>query len=196
MSVSHVNRQGKTYFLQQSQTKTGAITYSFTTKLKKTPVDTMPDGFEIYERPETGQVYLRKPNSSSILPIEKELAERALRQDFKYANCVDVQNDSLVIYVAGGSEIDDDPMINYLVDEWLGESRRQEIKQRLRNMRPLVKMLRLTLTDKHERLFRVERCCFRGSIDDWIDLEYGLSLPMAIGLYFKHLEQESFFELI
>ena len=32
------------------------------------------------------------------------------------------------------------------------------------------KMLRFTLDDKKDRTFRVQRWCFRGSIDDWIDL--------------------------
>ena len=32
------------------------------------------------------------------------------------------------------------------------------------------KMLRFTLDDKKDRTFRVQRWCFKGSIDDWIDL--------------------------
>ena len=32
------------------------------------------------------------------------------------------------------------------------------------------KMLRFTLDDKGDRTFRVQRWCFKGSIDDWIDL--------------------------
>ena len=33
------------------------------------------------------------------------------------------------------------------------------------------KMLRFTLDDKNDRTFRVQRWCFKGSIDDWIDLQ-------------------------
>jgi len=196
MGVTYVNRGGKTYFLQQSQTKFGTITYSFTTKLTKTPVDVIPDGFEIHERPETGQVYLRKQSSSTILPIELAVANAALHKAVKYECTVVVEKDSLVIYVAGGSEDDDDQMIDRLAGKWMSGSRRDEMRQILRGSRPLVKMLRLTLSDEDERLFSVERWCFRGSIDNWIDLDNELPLSVAIDRYFEHLGQESFYDLI
>jgi hypothetical protein len=34
-------------------------------------------------------------------------------------------------------------------------------------------MMQFILDDKEERLFTAQRYCFRGSIDDWIDIDYG-----------------------
>ena len=61
------------------------------------------------------------------------------------------------------------------------------------------KMLRFTLDDKKDRVFRVERWCFIGSIDRWIDLwESGSAgkLSDLVKRFCPHIGQESFFELM
>ena len=61
------------------------------------------------------------------------------------------------------------------------------------------KMLRFTLDDKKDRTFRVQRWCFKGSIDDWIDL--GMSggvgkLPVLVHTFCPHLGRDSFYDLM
>jgi len=56
-------------------------------------------------------------------------------------------------------------------------------------------MMRFVLRDADERLFEVQRWCFRGSIDGWICLDGPASLPMLVDKYAPHLGHESFFEL-
>ena len=51
-------------------------------------------------------------------------------------------------------------------------------------------MLRFTLTDETERKYLVERYCFLGSIDDWIDLEFSMSLEKIVRKYCIHLGKE------
>lgn len=57
-------------------------------------------------------------------------------------------------------------------------------------------MLRFTLTAEAERKYLVERYCFLGGIDDWIDLEPPMSLEKIVKKYCIHLGKESFFDLI
>ncbi len=55
-------------------------------------------------------------------------------------------------------------------------------------------MLTFILNDKESRLFTIQRYCFRGAIDDWIDVDHG-TLAKLVRNYAKHLGQESYFEL-
>jgi len=62
------------------------------------------------------------------------------------------------------------------------------------------KMLRFTLDDKKDRTFRVQRWCFKGSIDDWIDLwvSGGIigKLPVLVQTFCPHLGRDSFYDLM
>ena len=61
------------------------------------------------------------------------------------------------------------------------------------------KMLRFTLDDKKARTFRVQRWCFKGSIDDWIDLWVSGSvgeLPVLVQTFCPHLGRDSFYDLM
>ena len=61
------------------------------------------------------------------------------------------------------------------------------------------KMLRFTLDDKKDRTFRVQHWCFKGSIDDWIDLwASGCvgELPVLVQTFCPHLGRDSFYDLM
>ena len=55
--------------------------------------------------------------------------------------------------------------------------------------------MRFVLIDKEKRLFNAERYNYRGSIDDWMNIDYFQPLDELVKKYVKHLGQESFFEL-
>ncbi|MDA1013635.1 MAG: hypothetical protein O3A00_04175, partial [Planctomycetota bacterium] len=58
-------------------------------------------------------------------------------------------------------------------------------------------VFKFTLCDKDKRLFRASRWCFRGSIDDWIELFANpQTLPHLAAKYCRHIGEESFFELM
>ena len=62
-----------------------------------------------------------------------------------------------------------------------------------------MKVLRFTLADEQDRTFRVQRRCFLGSIDGWIDLWMSGregKLPALVRKFCPHIGQESFFELM
>jgi hypothetical protein len=64
----------------------------------------------------------------------------------------------------------------------------------LRNEIHYSPMLQFLLEDAQRRLFTAQRYCFRGAIDDWIDIAYG-PLTQLVKQYVPHLGQESYFDL-
>ena len=79
MFVQYVNKRGQTYYLHQGITKTGKPKYFFSMKSKGTPVDTIPDGFEIYENPDA-QVFLRRIQPKIITDNEIAIIEKEMKQ--------------------------------------------------------------------------------------------------------------------
>ena len=80
MLVTYKNRRGKTYYLHEGRTKTGKPKYHFSLKNSGELVDEIPDGYEIYEHPGTGGVFLRKKPPQLILNIEKDVIEKELKK--------------------------------------------------------------------------------------------------------------------
>jgi hypothetical protein len=56
-------------------------------------------------------------------------------------------------------------------------------------------MLQFILVDEQQRLFAVQRYCFRGAIDDWITIGMPDPLTTVVCTFVKHLGKESYFEL-
>jgi hypothetical protein len=62
-----------------------------------------------------------------------------------------------------------------------------------------MKIMRFNLVNKEDRTFRVQRWCFRGSVDRWIDLWESRSegkLADLVKTFCPHIGKDSFFELI
>ena len=57
-------------------------------------------------------------------------------------------------------------------------------------------VMQFGLVDETTREFGVERWCFRGSVDDWIQLDSNYDLKALVKKYAPLLGQESFYELI
>jgi hypothetical protein len=65
--------------------------------------------------------------------------------------------------------------------------------------RNYMKVMRFTLVDEEARTFRVQRWCFRGSIDRWIGLWASRSegrLSDLVKRFCPHIGKESFYELM
>ena len=194
MPFAYINRRGDTYYLIRGQTKTGKAKYHFSKTAGDHAVDEIPAGYEIYEKPDTPQVFLRKPISTRIDPQEVEFVRRLLQEHAGVPHTlVDVEKDSLVVYAADDSDLRG--LMAVLRDRTFDNSSAKDqawLKSRLQ----FQKLLRFTLVDEKERLFTAERWCFRGSIDDWIHagLRPG-SLETLITSLAPHLGQESFYEI-
>jgi hypothetical protein len=100
MAFEYVNRKEDRYYLQAGKTRTGKIRYYFGRKVTGTPVEAVPEGYEVYEGPETGQVHLRKRQPTRITPEERETLAEGIRR-YAGLECflIDVSGDSLVVYL-------------------------------------------------------------------------------------------------
>jgi hypothetical protein len=195
MPFQYTNRRGQVYLLQSKTRKSGAQSYSFTRKPTGTPVDSVPEGYEVYELPDNGQVFLRKIKPTEILPLEKQLTETALRRQAKLENfIVEVDGNEIVIWLADSGT--GDTVERLSTDFGLGMWDSQGFRERLILNSRYSKMMRFVLIDASKRLFEAERWCFRGSIDGWYPLDYGKPLPAFLKKYVPHLGKESFFELM
>lgn len=194
MPITHKNRKGDVYYLHAGVTKTGKPRYHFSRKDQGTLADEIPPGYEIYEKPDSAQVYLRKERATAITPAEREFTQAECRRlGESQAILVDVEDNSLVIYTSDGT---DDRLAELLGGFGMSSS---EVKASLEwraSRAHYTKMMRFTLIDEDRRLFSVDRWCFRGAIDDWFPVASRLPLETAVERYAPHLMRESFFELM
>jgi len=197
-AVEYINRRDDKYYLQAGKTRTGKPCYWFGRKLTGEPVESVPAGYEIYEHPEAGLVSLRKTKPTEISQLDRDIVTDGIR---RYAGLehfiVDVDADSLVVYVPGTSDDDADRMLTMFRGPLLDMSpRMQAAKAAMIQRSNYTKVMRFVLMNPDERVFVVHRWCFRGSIDDWIWVGGPAPLEDLIRKYGKHLGKESFYEMM
>lgn len=195
MPVKHTNRKGKTFYLHRSFTSKGNPKYYFSSKKSGDLVEDIPAGFEIHEKPDTAQVFLRKTRPSRITDDEREMTLREARKAAETDHIlVEVDGDSLVVHFA---EPNDRLMNELYGDMGLSPAKFEQLARSFeRKYLDYQKVLRFTLADESKRLFSVERWCFRSSIDDWFPLKVASPLAEIVPRYCRHLGKESFFELM
>lgn len=190
LPIQHTNRRGKTFFLHQDLTKTGKPRYFFSAKQEVSLVETVPEGFEIYENP-AAQVFLRKIQPQIITEEETAVVERRMMRRFP-PECfrIEVKKHMIIVFF-----VDQD--VGFL-SGLLGPARKGDFtsrRSRLEQMLSYSPMLRFVLADETKRTFLPERYCFRGSIDDWISIGEAGALFDLVERYAKHLDRDSFYEL-
>ena len=100
MPVTHVNRKRDTYYLHAGKTKTGKPRYWFSTKVEGDLVESIPEGYEVYENPDA-QVFLRKIVPQLVTPDEVAVVKEGLERYAPGQNClVDVQGNQIVVHHA------------------------------------------------------------------------------------------------
>jgi hypothetical protein len=169
MPITYTSRKGYTYYLCKGVTKTGKPRYYFAREVKGEPVDEIPDGFRISESV-NAIVSLVKDRPSQILPAETAAVEAVLRRHPKAHNYrVSVKGDRIEIYERVGPDADEllarFGQVGLLHPGGAGWLREEQ--ERSAQFTPV---LRFILADAERRTFRVERWCYLGSIDDWIDV--------------------------
>jgi hypothetical protein len=193
------NRMGDVYYLQEGKTRTGKPEYYTGRKLTGTPLAAMPEGHEFYERPDTAQVVVRKIPPSPITEFERKQAEDIVRRASGLTHfIVAIEGDALVVYTPSVSRADVDRVFDDMMGPGFGKGSTRADAYREKQIRhsQYMKMLRFELVDPDKRQYRAERWCFRGSIDDWFSLPGFGSLAKVVEQYAKHLDRESFFELM
>jgi hypothetical protein len=125
MAVEYTNRRGDTYYLQAGKTPTGKPRYWFGRRLTGEQVEAMPAGYEVCEHPERGLVSLRKMRPTEISRLDRNILSDGIR---RYAALehfiVDVDGDSLVVYLPDMGEDEADRVLSILGGLPLGTSSR------------------------------------------------------------------------
>jgi hypothetical protein len=201
MAVHYTNRIGKIYYLREGKTKTGKPRYFFSTRQrgKGSVVDQIPEGYEIYEHPENAQVFLRKTRPQLITDLEKQIVKKAvnaLQRSRRYI--IDCKDEYITIYE---SSIDVGEL-NTIFSDFLKHTPLRPGRTADDAMNALVSaadqnytaMLRFGLFDKERRTFTAERFCFRGAIDDWINLGGPEHLKTLVDMYVELLGTDDFFD--
>ena len=197
MPVSYTNRKGITYTLYRGQTRTGKPRYYFGRPGhgQGEPVMEIPPGYTISESV-NGVVSLAKDRPALIQPEEVEAVEKALQQHPEARRYrVAVKGKRIEVYEQVG------PDYNALVSELhLPGLSRPGLAEKLRALEErhaqYTPVLRFTLLDPKQRLFSVERMCYLGSIDGWLEL-HGQTGPVAelARALIPTLGTEQFYEL-
>jgi hypothetical protein len=175
--VTHINRKQDTYYLHTRKTKTGKPRYWFSKSNEGDLVVSIPKGYEVYENPDA-QVFLRKIVPQLVTPIEVAVVTRGLERYAPGQHCiVDVQGHHIVVHYSERVRLDLD-RYGFGVRELPPSSR------------SYLKVMRFSLIDGESRKFQVQRLCFRGSIEGWIDLLDSASsgsLADLVKRYFHHI---------
>ena len=150
--------------------------------------DAIPEGFEIYETP-NGQVYLRRKKPVRIQPAELALVENELqrRQTSQHCYLAEVSDEEIIIH-EGDTRIDALREINVR----FSASGLEERAVRNAHYMPVMRFVR---QDEAKRVFRPERYCFRGSVEDWISIGEPDQLGKLASKFLKHLGRDSIYEL-
>lgn len=191
MVLTYENRRGDTYYLHQGLTKKGNPRYIFSRQKDDKVLKTITRGYEIYENP-NGLVFLRKIQPKIFSNEEIAIVENGIRDyaDLEFYK-VDVKGNAIIIFlplqdvdaikeVASLSSLKTPEQINDLILKCI----------------TFGPEMQLILTDKEKRLFSLKRYCYRGATDHWLTLETSSDLESLAKKYFKHLEKESFFDLL
>lgn len=191
--MNHVNRKGDVYYVFQGVTKTGKPKYYVSLKTKSDAgqqIDSLPDGFELYEDPIDARVIIRKKQPSDVHDFELEFVRDRLGTEApKVMTRVKIQGRSIVIY--------ESPNIGHFdaISKRMGGLPNFAIRE-MQSTSQMSPAFRFKLIEKHERVFEAQRFCFRGGVDDWISLHDEGSLDELCQRYLKHMGKESFYELI
>jgi hypothetical protein len=188
MTFAYTTRRGKTYYLHTGPKRGGGIQHYVSTTSKGSVADAIPEGFEIYETP-NGQVYLRKKKPARIQPDELALVDRELQnhQTSKHRYLAEISDEKIIIH-EGDTNIDALREINMRFSAPGLE------EYAVRNA-DYVPVMRFVLQDEAKRVFRPERYCFRGSVEDWISIGESDQLKKLAAKFLKHLGRDSLYEL-
>jgi hypothetical protein len=198
MPVTYKNRKGRIYYLCRDLTKTGKPRYYFSRLPKGKLPKEIPEGYEIRESV-NAVVSLVKIRPKQILEQETALVLSALSKHPRAKNYrVDVKSKQITIYERVGPDIE--KLAGYIEerlskDSFVGQRLIQRMKREDNIKAKFTPVMRFILTDSKERLFNVQRMCFRGSIDDWIYIDCIGPLKELVKRLIPALGTDTFYEL-
>ena len=195
MPITYTNRKGVTYYLCQGVTRTGKPRYYFAREPQGDPLEQIPAAYMISESV-NGIVSLVKARPAQIMPDEVAAVESAVRRHPKSRNYrVGIKQNRIEVYERVGPDVGNlAPIFREL--GVMGPGLTERLQARLESNAQFTPVMRFVLKDAAQRLFQAQRMCYRGSIDDFIDLhgELGSIEELARRLV-PTLGTDEFFEL-
>jgi len=197
MRITYTNRKGVTFYLGRGVTKTGKPRYFFARDPDKgEPVEAIPEGYEIVESV-NGVVSLAKVRPALTRSEELALVQAAVARHPKSGNYrVDVKGERIVVYEREGADPDlvarDLAGSLDLTFAVLAARMRETFDQSAR----FTPVLRFILADEAKRTFYVERWCYLGSIDDWVNIGAVGQLGRLVKQTVPKLGSDAFFGLM
>lgn len=188
--ITYINRRSQTFHLHQGKTKTDRPNHFFSLKSDGPLVETMPEGYEVYENPR-GQVFLRKKKPTIIGDSEIRVVDEGMRKysDVEYYK-LDIKKNAIIVYLA---DQDIEGIRELFPEGYL--LKYQGMEKALNSILDYSPMMRFVLTDNEKRKFVAERYCFLGSVEDWIYIGGPDKIENLTKKYLKHLGKDSFSEL-
>ncbi len=188
MAMEYVNRRGDQYHIYARKTKKGNLSYYMAMKSDGVLVESIPDGYEIYEDP-NARVYISKIRPRVFTDEEISLVENGVR---KYSALTDfriqLKDNSIVIFEPDQGD-DWVKKISSLFAPYDSE----RVVEVLQKSLSYSQVMRFVLVDKRSRTFEVERWWF--SEEEWMDLDSSDSLAELVRKYCRHLGRESLYDL-
>jgi hypothetical protein len=196
MPVTYTNRKGVIYYLCQGRSKTGKPRYYFARELKGEPLEAIPQGWKIQESP-NGIVSLVRDRPAQIRPEEVAVVDATLRRHPKAGNYrLAVKGKQIEVYERVGPDADE--LAAALGKHGMGAlvaARMDALREVMDEDACFTSVLRLILVDPGRRIFRVQRMCYLGSVDDWIDVDLEGALDRLARKVIPTLGTDAFFEL-
>jgi len=186
------NSRGKSYFIKSKKTKKGNTTYYVTKKEDETCLDEIPTGYEVFEKYDSGLMFIRKKKSSlfslrEINAIKKGLEKNKSIIDYR----INLHGGELAIYTAE-KEIND-TSFESLKDLFYTQSQKSHYKSIWKRFEERMQIK--IVQDKSGKYFEVKRYCYRGSVDDWITIGVESDIGVVGDKYLTHIGKDSYYEL-
>jgi len=161
MAVQYTNRKRITYYLREDNTKTGELRYFFSAKHEGHLVDSLPEGYEIYEHPYS-QVFLRRIQPPIIRDDERDIVDKHIKElNPSKRYIVDVWEKDITLFE---SNEDIDVLRQVFGD---GPSKGLSVEDAINFTISFTPVVRFTLENTEKRSFIVRRYCLPGAVEEW-----------------------------
>jgi hypothetical protein len=191
MPKSFENSKGKTYFIKSKLTKKGNTTYYMTRKEDESCLSALPEGYEVFEKYDSGSMFVRKKqislfNLKEINAIKASLDKNESVVDYR----INITGKEMAIYTVE-KEIDASRLGSPLISFY--KMAQTSHPPSWRNFAERMKVI--IHQNKSGTEFEVQRYCYRGSIDDWITIGVEADIAEVGNKYLIHLGKASYYEL-
>lgn len=193
MAKAFRNRKGVSFYIKSKKTKKGNTTYYMTKKLDAECLDAEPDGYEVFEKPDTKMLFIRrrKPNKfglKGISTIKKALENNKNIADFQ----LDVVGGLVKVYTADLEDESSNVFGGGLQDLLFSQNRMTNLRKAFQRFE---ERMRIKFVEKKGvKEYLVYRYCYRGSVDDWIIIDAGDDLTQLANDNLKLIGTEEYFE--